>query len=327
MNQHPQRRTISSRWRLAGLMAVPGAVLTWAALRPPEGETRDPDRFTVVATTGQVGDLARAIGGEHVDVITLMGPGVDPHLFKASESNVIDLIDADLILYSGLHLEGNLGEVLEQASERIPTTAITAGIPEDLLIMPSDDSFYGNPDPHFWFDPELWALAADEVADALAREDPEDAESYLANAAAYKDEVMALDAWAAEQFADIPEQSRVLVTAHDAFGYLGRRYGIEVAGLQGISTSSEAGVRDVQNIADLIAGNQIKAIFVESSVPRRTIEAVQVATADRGWEVEIGGELFSDALGDAGTPEGTWLGMMRYNVETIAAGLSGQERE
>lgn len=326
MTLNPESR-ISSRWRLGAGVALPAALLTWAALNPSRSATRDPDRFTVVATTGQVGDLARVIGGDHVDVVTLMGPGVDPHLFKASESNVIDLIDADLILYSGLHLEGNLSEVLEQASERIPTAAVTAGIPESDLIMPVDDSFYGNPDPHFWFDPTLWSMAAAEVADAFAAADPDHAADYEANAAAYLAEVAELDAWAEEQFSAIPQQSRILVTAHDAFGYLGRRYGLEVEGLQGISTSSEAGIRDVQNIADIIAGNEIKAIFVESSVPRRTIEAVQVAAEDRGWDVAIGGELYSDALGDAGTPEGSWLGMMRHNIETIVAGLTGREHE
>lgn len=321
------QQTISSRWRVGAIVAIPAAVLTWAAFNPPESDSRDPDRFTVVATTGQVGDLARVVGGDHVDVTTLMGPGVDPHLFKASESNVIDLIDADLILYSGLHLEGNLGEVLEQASERIPTFAITANIPESDLIVPDDDAFYGNPDPHFWFDPSLWVMAADEVARAFSESDPDHAEDYLANAAAYQDEVMALDAWAVEQFAQVPERSRILVTAHDAFGYLGRRYELRVEGLQGISTSSEAGIRDVQNIADLIADHEIKAVFVESSVPRRTIEAVQVATRDRGWDVAIGGELFSDALGDADTPEGTWLGMMHYNIDTIVSGLTGRDQE
>ncbi|HYJ12141.1 MAG TPA: zinc ABC transporter substrate-binding protein, partial [Thermomicrobiales bacterium] len=287
--------------------------------------SRDEDKFTIVATTGQVGDLARQIGRDHVNVTTLMGPGVDPHLFKASESNVIDLIEADLILYSGIHLEGNLAEVLEQAEKQIPTTAVTEGIPEADLIMPLDDSFYGNPDPHFWFDPTLWTMATDQVAEAFAMADPANAEEYRANAEEYKVEVMALDAWAAERFVDVPEQSRILVTAHDAFGYLGRRYGLEVAGLQGISTSSEAGVRDVQNIADLITANEVKAIFVESSVPRRTIEAVQVAVADRGWNVAIGDALYSDALGDADTPEGTWLGMMRYNIDTIVSGLTGED--
>jgi manganese/zinc/iron transport system substrate-binding protein len=319
-----ERPTISSRWRTRALIGVPAVLLTWAAFRPPDSTSRDEDKFTVVATTGQVGDVARQIGRDHVNVTTLMGPGVDPHLFKASESNVIDLIEADLILYSGIHLEGNLAEVLEQAEKQIPTTAVTEGIPEAELIMPLDDSFYGNPDPHFWFDPTLWAMATDKVAEAFSIADPANAEEYGANAEQYKAEVMDLDAWAAERFVDVPEHSRILVTAHDAFGYLGRRYGLEVAGLQGISTSSEAGVRDVQNIADLITATEVKAIFVESSVPRRTIEAVQVAVADRGWEVDIGDALYSDALGDADTPEGTWLGMMRYNIDTIVSGLIGE---
>ena len=285
------------------------------------------NRRRVVATTGQVGDLARIVGGEHVDVRALMGPGVDPHLFKASEQDVIDLIESDIIMYSGLHLEGNLGEVLEQAAKRIPVSEVSDGIPEDQLIQPEDDAFDGNPDPHFWFDPTLWAHAADEAARALADLDGDNADAYLANAEAYKVRLDELDAYAMEQFSRIPVQSRILVTAHDAFGYLGRRYGLDVVGLQGISTATEAGVRDVQSIADLLVANEVRAIFVETSVPERTIEAVQVASRDRGWDVEVGGSLYSDAMGDDGTDEGTYLGMMRYDVDTIVAGLSGEESE
>ncbi len=281
----------------------------------------------VVATTGQVGDLVRIVGGEHTDVKALMGPGVDPHLFKASEGDVIDLIESDIIMYSGLHLEGGLGEVLEQASKRIPVSQVSDGIPVAQLIQPEDDAFDGNPDPHFWFDPTLWALAADEVARALAELDGDNTEVYLANTESYKAELNLLDSYATEQFSRVPVQSRTLVTAHDAFGYLGRRYGLDVVGLQGISTATEAGVRDVQSIADLLVANEVKAIFVETSVPERTIEAVQVASRDRGWEVVIGGSLYSDAMGDEGTEEGTYLGMMRYDIDTIVAGLSGEETE
>jgi len=295
--------------------------------RLPAPARADDGRHRVVATTGQVADLARNIGGEHVDVQALMGPGVDPHLFKASEGDVIDLIESDIIMYSGLHLEGNLGEVLEQASRRIPVSAVSDGVPEDRLIQPEDDAFDGNPDPHFWFDPTLWAYAADEAARALAQLDADRAETYLTNADAYRLQLDDLDAYAMKQFDRIPALSRILVTAHDAFGYLGRRYGLEVVGLQGISTATEAGVRDVQTIADLLVTNEVKAIFVETSVPQRTIEAVQVAARDRGWEVAIGGSLYSDAMGDEGTPEGTYLGMMRYDIDTIVAGLAGEEAE
>lgn len=283
--------------------------------------------LNVVATTGQVGDLARNVGGDTVAVTTLMGPGVDPHLFKASESDVIDLIDSELILYSGLHLEGNLAEVLEQAGKRQPVAAVSNGVAEDDLIQPVGDAFDGNPDPHFWFDPTLWRAAADEAARAFASADPTNAAAYNANAESYGNELLELDDWAAEQFSRIPESSRILVTAHDAFGYLGRRYGLDVVGLQGISTATEAGVRDVQNIADLIAMNRIRAVFVETSVPRRTIEAVQVAVADRDWTVEIGTSLFSDAMGDEGTPEGAYIGMMRHNVNAIVSGLTGEPSE
>lgn len=317
-------KRVSSRARIL----APIAVVSGLALggRPMPSIASDGKR-RVVATTGQVGDLARIIGGEFTDVKALMGPGVDPHLFKASEGDVIDLIESDIIMYSGLHLEGGLGEVLEQAAKRIPVSEVSDGVPEDQLIQPEDDAFDGNPDPHFWFDPTLWAHAADETARALSDLDSDNADAYLANAEAYKAALMELDAYAMEQFSRIPVQSRILVTAHDAFGYLGRRYGLDVVGLQGISTATEAGVRDVQSIADLLVANKVKAIFVETSVPERTIEAVQVASRDRGWEVAIGGSLYSDAMGDEGTEEGTYLGMMRYDVDTIVAGLSGEETE
>ncbi len=322
MKRHvEQARSISSRLRIVGAGIALAAL---APVRLSRQVTAEDGRRRVVASTGQVGDLARIIGGEHVDVKALMGPGVDPHLFKASEGDVIDLIEADLIMYSGLHLEGGLGEVLEQASKRIAVSQVSDGVPEDQLIQPEDDAFDGNPDPHFWFDPTLWAHAADEAARALAELDGEHADAYLANAETYKAELDSLDAYAAGQFERIPERSRILVTAHDAFGYLGRRYNLEVVGLQGISTATEAGVRDVQSIADLLVANEVRAIFVETSVPQRTIEAVQVASRDRGWEVAIGASLYSDAMGDDGTTEGTYLGMMRYDIDTIVAGLSGE---
>jgi manganese/zinc/iron transport system substrate-binding protein len=316
------RQTLSNRVRVLAPLAI---VPAWLGIRHTRLAAAQDERRQVIATTGQVGDLVRNVGGDLVDVRALMGPGVDPHLFRASEQDVIDLIDSDMIFYSGLFLEGNLGEVLEQAENRIPVNAVSDGVPEDQLIQPEDDAFYGNPDPHFWFDPTLWAYAADETARALAELDDEHADTYTANAETYKAQLDELDAYAMEQFGRIPEQSRVLVTAHDAFGYLGRRYGLEVVGLQGISTATEAGVRDVQSIADLLVAREVRAIFVETSVPERTIESVQVAARDRGWDVQIGGALYSDAMGDEGTDEGTYLGMMRYDIDTIVAGLVGEE--
>ena len=281
--------------------------------------------ISVTATTGQVADLVKEVGANRVDVSRLMGPGIDPHLFKASEQNVADLIDSDAIFYSGLHLEGKLGEVLERLEQRRPVFAVTGSIPSTMLMAPPE--YQGNPDPHFWFDPTLFALATDQVRASLSAIDPGHADLYVANATTYKARLAEVDQFAFDQFATIPDQQRVVVTAHDAFGYLGRRYDLDVVGLQGISTSTEAGIRDVQRIADLLVERQIPAIFVETSVPRRTIEAVQVSTASRGWSVVIGGQLYSDALGNEGTPEGTYLGMFRYNVVTIATGLKGEQRE
>ena len=324
---HPTiRATLSNRWR--PILAFGSLPLLASCGRITSGqETVDvSDRvIAVTATTGQVADLVKEVGGSRVDVARLMGPGIDPHLFKASEQNVADLIDSDAIFYSGLHLEGKLGEVLERLEQRRPVSAVTNSIPADLLMAPPD--YEGNPDPHFWFDPTLFALATDQVRASLSAIDSSHADLYAANATSYKARLAEVDAFAFEQFATIPDQQRVVVTAHDAFGYLGRRYGLEVVGLQGISTSTEAGIRDVQRIADLLVERQIPAIFVETSVPRRTIEAVQVSTANRGWSVAIGGQLYSDALGDEGTPEGTYLGMFRYNVETIATSLRGEQRE
>lgn len=279
----------------------------------------------VTATTGQVADLARQIGGERVRVDGLMGPGVDPHLFKASERNVEELIDSDVIFFNGLHLEGKLSELLERLSERRPVFSVGDAIPEHLLTSPPE--FEGNPDPHVWFDPTMWAYTCRAMGEALTSIDPSHSQIYESAVAAYSEELATLDRYASEQFSTIADQQRVLVTAHDAFGYLGRRYGLEVVGLQGISTSTEAGIRDVQRIADLLVERRVPSIFVETSVPRRTIEAVQVATSSRGWSVTIGGELFSDALGDADTQEGTYLGMFRHNVDTVVAGLGGEDAE
>ena len=317
-------KPISTRWRpLLALGALP-FLASCGRITAGQAAVDVGDRvIDVTATTGQVADLVTEVGGDRVNVARLMGPGIDPHLFKASQQNVADLIDSDAIFYSGLHLEGKPGEVLERLEQRRPVAAVTNAIPPDLLMSPPD--YEGNPDPHFWFDPTLFAYAADQAGASLSLIDPSHADQYAANAAAYKARLTEADTFAFEQFATIPDQQRVVVTAHDAFGYLGRRYDLDVVGLQGISTSTEAGIRDVQRIADLLVERRIPAIFVETSVPRRTIEAVQVSTANRGWSVSIGGQLYSDALGDEGTLEGTYLGMFRYNVETIARSLKGEQ--
>ncbi|MBK8167371.1 MAG: zinc ABC transporter substrate-binding protein [bacterium] len=283
------------------------------------GTVRDDGRLSVVATTGQVADLARQVGGEHVRVTALMGPGIDPHLYKASAGDVDRLRLADLILYNGLHLEAKMGDVLAGLASRKPTLAVAEAIPVDRLIAPPE--FAGAHDPHVWFDVQLWRLGIEPLVARLSELDPAHAEAYRARAAAYEQELDGLDAELRATFATIPDGQRVLVTAHDAFGYFGRAYGFDVRGLQGISTASEAGTSDMQELAAFIAERRIPAIFVETSVSTRAIEAVREAVRARGFEVRLGGELYSDALGDAGTPAGTYAGMVRHNAATITAAL------
>jgi manganese/zinc/iron transport system substrate-binding protein len=276
----------------------------------------------VVTTTGHVADLVRNVGGERVEVSALMGAGVDPHLYKASAGDVMTIQRADVVFYNGLHLEGRMIEIFERLARTKPTYAVTADIPADKLRQPPE--FEGSHDPHVWFDPTLWSYTADTVARQLSQLDPTSAQLYQDNAARYKEQLAELDRYAQQQLGKIPPESRVLITAHDAFGYFGVRYGLEVRGLQGISTASEAGAADVQTLAEFIASRKIRAIFVESSVPQATIEAVQAAVQSRKHQVAIGGQLFSDALGEADTPEGTYIGMFQANVDTISRALAPQ---
>jgi manganese/zinc/iron transport system substrate-binding protein len=276
----------------------------------------------IVATTSMVTDLVERVGGSRVEVEGLMGAGVDPHLYKASEGDVIALAGADAVFYNGLHLEAKLAEVFERMGGRVHTYAVTDSIPRERLLAPP--AFAGAYDPHVWFDVSLWRLALAQVRDDLIELDPAHEPLYRQNAAAYDRELGALDRWVRDQTERVPASRRVLVTAHDAFNYFGRAYGFDVRGLQGISTASEAGTADVRELADFIADRRIPAIFVESSVSPRAIDAVREAVRARGFDVGIGGSLFSDAMGDAGTPEGTYPGMVRHNVEAIVSGLLGE---
>ncbi len=289
------------------------------------GEKEEPERtgiLELVATTGQVGDLLRKVGGERVKVTALMGPGIDPHLYKASAGDVERLRRADAVFYNGHHLEAKMGEVIEQMGASKPTMALAEVIDDSRLLSPSE--FQGHFDPHVWFDLELWREAVLAAGAKLGELDPAHAAEYEARANAYASELDALHAYALEAFARVAEEQRVLITAHDAFGYFGRAYGLEVHGLQGISTATEAGTGDVQDLAAFIAERRIPALFVETSVSPRAIQAVREAVRSRGFEVEIGGEIFSDALGDADGPAGTFLGMFRHNVDTIVSSLLGE---
>lgn len=264
-----------------------------------------------------VADLATNIGGEHVAVTALMGEGVDPHLYKASPADVNLLNRADIILYSGLHLEGKLGELLERMRSSKPTVAVAERIPSEKILQDE----HGARDPHVWFDVSLWSEAAGATADALAQFDPPHAEAYRTSAANYQSRMAELHEYAKTQLATVPPDRRVLVTAHDAFRYFGRAYGVEVRGIQGISTDSEAGVRQVKELVDFLVARKIKAVFVETSVADQNIRSLLEGCQARGHAVVIGGTLFSDAMGAAGTPEGTYEGMVRHNVDTIVKAL------
>lgn len=275
----------------------------------------------VVATTNIVGDLVRTIGGPEVDLEVLMGPGIDPHLYKASAGDVRRMSSAQAIFYSGLHLEGKMSEILESVGERgSVTVAVAECVTEKDLITSTD--FPGLHDPHVWFDVGLWSQTAVCVAETLAELDPEHTADFRERAEAYIDELEALDEWVRDGVAALEPEQRVLVTAHDAFGYFGRAYGFEVRGLLGVSTAAEAGTSDVQKLADFIVEREIPAIFVETSVPPRYVQALQEAVSARGFAVEIGDSLYSDSLGDPGSPAGTYAGTVRANVEAIVKALS-----
>lgn len=309
-------------FRVSAVAAVALTLLFSSALRSPQPTSAQSDPIKVVATIGMIGDAVKKIGGDRVEVVSLMGPGVDPHLYKPTAGDVSELEDADIIFYGGLELEGRMTDTFVKIARTGKITIpVTENIPEELLRQPAE--FEGKFDPHVWFDVTLWMYAVNTINTQLAEFSPDDAPTFQTNTDAYLAQLTELDRYVRDQVALIPEQSRVLITAHDAFGYFGQQYGLEVHGLQGASTATEASASDVRTLADLIVERQVRAIFVESSVPPATIEAVQAAVRDRGWEVAIGGQLFSDAMGEDGTPAGTYIGMVRHNVDTIVTALAG----
>ncbi len=322
----PASHLVVRRFRRLARLALPllvGAGVLGGCVSETEARTAAGDhRLRAVATTGMVADVVRRVGGDRVEVTGLMGAGVDPHLYKARAGDVRRLDHADVIFYNGLHLEAAMGEVFEEMADRKRTVAVTSGIPRERLLSPPDFAYAY--DPHVWFDVALWRATVPVVERSLAGLDPEGAATYAANARALESELTALNEWVRARVAELPPERRVLVTAHDAFNYFGHAYGFDVRGLQGINTAAEAGTGDVQALARFIVERRLPAIFVESSIPLRTVQAVQEAVRARGWEVEIGGSLFSDAMGDAGTVEGTYPGMVRHNVNTIVDALAGR---
>ncbi|MCY1704896.1 metal ABC transporter solute-binding protein, Zn/Mn family [Pannonibacter sp. SL95] len=277
--------------------------------------------LTVVATTGMIADAARAVGGDAVTVTALMGPGVDPHSYRQTRSDIVAMAKADLVLWHGLYLEAQMEDFFADLGKKRRVVAVAEAVDKSRLL--GHQNYAGRYDPHVWMDPALWTGVVVAVRDALTEAQPAEAAAFKANAEAYLAELAALDTYSREVLASVPQGSRVLLTAHDAFSYFGRAYGYEVIGIQGISTQSEAGLNRVSELVDLLVSRKIAAVFVESSVSDRNIRALIEGAAAKGHEVRIGGELFSDAMGETGTYEGTYLGMIDHNVTLITRASGG----
>lgn len=285
----------------------------------PKRDSSEP--ILVVATVGMVADLVREIGGSHVAVTQLMGPGVDPHLYKGTRDDVRAILAADIVFYSGLMLEGKLVDMLEKVSHKKPVIAITRSIERASLFI--EDEAAHHPDPHVWMDVSIWASFVPEIVNVLSKRDPSHASEFQDSASRYQEKLAALHAYGQQIMATVPENGRVLITSHDAFHYFGRAYGLEVFGVQGLATDSEAGLEQINSLVDTIVERKVAAVFVESSVPPKSIRAVVDGASSRGHQMIVGGELFSDAMGAAATYEGSYIGMLDHNLTVVARSLGG----
>lgn len=285
-----------------------------------------PRRLNIVATIGMIADVVKNVGGDRINLQMLMGEGVDPHLYKPTRSDIAKLSAADIVFYNGLLLEGKLVDALIRvATSGTKVYPVTELLDEKFLLEPKE--FQGHYDPHVWMDPSAWLETINVVRDKLIENDPANTDVYMANAVGYETKLKNLDQYAKKILTTVPDDSRVVVTAHDAFNYFGRRYGFEVVGIQGLSTESEAGVQDIERIVNLLVERKIKAVFVETTVADRNVKALIAGASAKGHPVVIGGKLFSDAMGKRGSYEGTYEGMIDHNVSTIALALGGDVPE
>lgn len=301
------------------------ATIFAAGLAMSAGIAAAHDKLNVVTTTGMIGDAVAEVGGDLVEVRTLMGPGVDPHAYRQTRSDIVAMANADLVLWHGLYLEAQMEEFMAELAGETSVVAVAETLPRNLLI--GHDDYDDKFDPHVWMNPNLWALVVANVRDALIVQAPDHEEDFRANADAHLQDLQALAGYASNVLGSVPPESRVLLTAHDAFNYFGSAYGFEVMGIQGISTESEAGLQRISELVDMLVERDIRAVFVESSVSDRNIRALIEGAAAAGHTVEIGGELFSDAMGEAGTYEGTYQGMIDHNVTVISRALGGEAPE
>ncbi|MEO1733882.1 MAG: zinc ABC transporter substrate-binding protein [Pseudomonadota bacterium] len=279
-------------------------------------------RINVVTTTGMIADAVRQVGGDLVSVTSLMGPGVDPHAYRQTRTDIVALTRADLVLWHGLYLEAQMEGFMADLGRKQRVVAVADALPKDLLL--SHDEYNAKFDPHVWMVPDLWKQVVSEVQRTLTEAAPKHSDAFAANTAAYHVELDRLADYATTTLAKVNAPSRVLISAHDAFGYFGTAYGFDVMGIQGISTESEAGLSRIKDLVDLLVQRNIGAVFVESSVSDRNVRALIEGAAAQGHTVTIGGELFSDAMGPQGSYEGTYLGMIDHNVTLIAAALGAQ---
>jgi manganese/zinc/iron transport system substrate-binding protein len=277
--------------------------------------------LSVVATTGMVADAARQVGGALVDVQALMGPGVDPHAYRQTRTDILAATRADLVLWNGHYLEAQMEDFLLELGQKNPSVAVGEAVPEADLM--SHEDYAGRFDPHVWMVPELWSHVVEAVRDAMTEVAPEHRAAFAENADNHLSQIADLGRYATNVLSSVPEDARVLLSAHDAFGYFGKAYGYEVIGIQGISTESEAGLNRIKELADMLVARDVRAVFVETSVSDRNVRALIEGAAAQGHRVEVGGELFSDAMGEPGTYEGTYLGMIDHNATVISRALGG----
>lgn len=326
MRSTPFRALALALMLCGGLCWLSGCGNGGATTRPDQDSSSKPTGRRIVATVGMVADIVRQVAGDDWKVESLMGEGVDPHLYKPTRDDVKRLLEADVVFYSGLMLEGRMADTFARvAREGRKVYAVTEGLDEKSLREPPEAG--GHWDPHVWMDVALWSQAVGTVARSLCEIDPDGARGYHERADAYQAELRRLDDYCRTLIGSVPREQRVLITAHDAFGYFGRAYDIEVLAIQGISTESEAGVEDIRRLVDQVVDRKIQSIFWESSVNPKSLQALREGASARGWNVNVGGELFSDAMGRPGTYEGTYIGMLDHNASTIAGALGGKVPE